>query len=179
MQFCDTEYAFTEGSKMSLDDIVSKVAEFRSDYVCVTGGEPLVQKEVFELMNRLCDMGLKVSVETSGAYSCEPIDKRVKKIVDIKTPGSGEGKSFLLDNLEFLSSDDELKFVITSHDDFDWTVDFVEKYRLTDKCTVLISPNHKAIDYKWLAESVLTRLPKVRLQLQMHKFIWPEQERGV
>ena len=176
--YCDTAYAFTEGAKESLNEIIEKVNSYPTPYVCITGGEPLVQKDIFTLMTELCDLRKKVSVETSGAYSVQDVDSRVKKIVDVKTPDSGEGETFLLDNLEYLSKQDEVKFVITSEKDFEWSKDFINRYKLTDKLTVLISPSYEKIKYHWLAEKVLNELPNARFQAQLHKVIWPEADRA-
>jgi 7-carboxy-7-deazaguanine synthase len=177
--YCDTTYAFHEGEKFSREDILEKIKSFDTNYVCITGGEPLVQKEAPALINTLLEMGKDISIETSGAQSFKDLDPRVKKVVDVKTPGSDEGDSFLLSNLDFLTSNDEVKFVITSESDFDWTKEFLKKYRIFDKCTVLISPSYRDIKYDWLAEKVLSELPKARFQVQLHKVIWPLTDRGV
>ena len=177
--FCDTTYAFFEGSKMSIEGVLEKITTFNTSYICITGGEPLIQKDIFELMHILCDKKYNVSLETSGALSCQKVDPRVKKIVDVKTPDSGEKESFLLENLEYIDNKDEMKFVICSQKDFDWAIKFVEQHHLLKKCVVLFSPSHKEVSAKWLAENILSENLEVRLQIQTHKYIWGAEARGV
>ena len=177
--FCDTTYAFFEGSKMSIEGVLGKVTAFNTSYVCITGGEPLIQKDIFELMQILCDKNYNVSLETSGALSCQKVDPRVKKIVDVKTPNSGEEESFLLENLEYIDKKDEIKFVICSQKDFDWAVDFVKEHHLLKKCVVLFSPSHNQVSAKWLAENILSANLEVKLQVQTHKYIWGADAKGV
>jgi 7-carboxy-7-deazaguanine synthase len=177
--YCDTTYAYYEGKKMSLDDIVTQTQSYGAKYVCVTGGEPLLQKGSFDLMRRLCDVGFQVSCETSGSVSCKELDSRVKKILDVKTPDSGEANSFLIDNLSYADQKDEFKFVICSEKDFQWSEEFVSQHNLTSKYQVLYSPSFGNIDAAWLAERILTSHSKARLQLQLHKYIWSPLSRGV
>ena len=177
--FCDTSYAFFEGSKMSIEGVLEKITTLKTSYICITGGEPLIQKDIFELMQILCDKKYNVSLETSGALSCQKVDPRVKKIVDVKTPDSGEKESFLLENLEYIDNKDEMKFVICSQKDFDWAIKFVEQHHLLKKCVVLFSPSHKEVSAKWLAENILSENLEVRLQIQTHKYIWGADARGV
>lgn len=177
--YCDTTYAYYEGKKMSLEDILVKVDSFGANYVCVTGGEPLLQQASFELMRMLCDRGYRVSCETSGSISCKDLDPRVKKILDVKTPDSGEENSFLLENLHLSDAKDEYKFVICSQKDFEWSEEFVSQHNLTSKHDVLYSPSFGKIDAAWLAERILTSQSKARLQLQLHKYIWSPSSRGV
>ena len=177
--FCDTTYAFFEGSKMSIEKVLEKITAFNTSYICITGGEPLIQKDIFELMQRFCDKDYNVSLETSGALSCQKVDPRVKKIVDVKTPDSGEKGSFLLENIKYINSRDEIKFVICSQEDFNWAVEFVREHHLLKKCTVLFSPSHNQVSAKWLAENILSASLEVRLQIQTHKYIWGADARGV
>ena len=177
--FCDTSYAFFEGSKMSIEQILEKIKTFNTSYICITGGEPLIQKDIFELMQILCDKNYNVSLETSGAFSCQKVDSRIKKIVDVKTPDSGEKGTFLLENLKYIDSKDEIKFVICSQKDFDWSIEFVRQHRLLKKCVVLFSPSHQEVEAKWLAENILSEDIEVRLQIQTHKYIWGSEVRGV
>jgi len=147
--YCDTTHAFYAGKKRSVNEIVEHVLSFKVKHVCVTGGEPLIQPDVFELMSKLCDLNHTVSLETCGAYSCERVDLRVKKIIDIKTPDSGEGNSFLERNLRYITRHDEIKFVICSEKDFFWAEDTSKKYQLAPKCTVLYSPSFNDVQGKW------------------------------
>lgn len=177
--YCDTTYAYYEGKKMSLDEIIDKVVTYKSQYVCVTGGEPLLQKGAFDLMKQLCDLSFSVSCETSGSISCRGLDPRVKKILDVKTPDSGEADSFLSENLGLADEKDEFKFVICSERDFAWSEDFVSQHNLTSKHQVLYSPSFGKIDAAWLAQRILSSHSKARLQLQLHKYIWSPSSRGV
>ncbi len=176
--YCDTEYAFYHGEKYDTSQVIKKVDSFDTNFVCITGGEPLVQKDVFELMTKLCDLGKEVSLETSGSISCQEVDSRVKKVLDVKTPSSGAAESFLLKNLNYLNPNDEIKFVICDESDFIWASEFISSHRVFEKCVVLMSPSHGRVSAQWLAEKILSENPKVRLQMQMHKYIWTEQENG-
>lgn len=177
--YCDTQYAYHEGRTFSVDDVIEKVQSFGADYVCLTGGEPLLQKEIYPLATRLCDLGYKVSIETSGDVDCKDLDSRVKKIIDVKTPDSGEPQAFCSANLAFADVNSEFKFVICSEKDFDWAENFCSEHRLFEKTNVLYSPSHGVIDQKWLAKKILSARSKARLQLQLHKYIWSAEERGV
>lgn len=177
--YCDTKYAYHEGRPFSVDDVIAKVQSFSADYVCLTGGEPLLQKEIYSLATKLCDLNYKVSIETSGDICCKELDPRVKKIIDVKTPDSGEPKAFCADNLFFADPTSEFKFVICSKMDFDWAETFCSEHRLFEKTNVLYSPSHGVIDQKWLAKKILSARSKARLQLQLHKYIWSAEERGV
>lgn len=178
--YCDTEYAFYEGKKQTLQEIAESVASFQCPLVEITGGEPLLQKNVLPLMTMLADAGHTVLLETSGAHDISKVDPRVHRIMDLKTPGSGECDRNLLSNIEHLTKRDEIKFVIGSREDYDWSRQQIESYALTDRCgTVLFSPIFDRIDPRQIVEWILAdRLP-VRFQLQMHKFIWSPTERGV
>lgn len=178
--YCDTEYAFYEGKKKALAEIVAAVADFRCPLVEITGGEPLLQKNVLPLMTMLADAGHTVLLETSGAHDIAPVDPRVHRIMDLKTPGSGECDRNLFSNIEHLTERDEVKFVIGSREDYDWSREQSTRFRLNERCrAVLFSPIFGRIDPRQIVEWILAdRLP-VRFQLQMHKFIWTPAQRGV
>jgi 7-carboxy-7-deazaguanine synthase len=183
--YCDTTYAYHEGEMMTVSEVLAKVRTYPAQYVCVTGGEPLLQPAVYPLMRELCDLGFQVSLETSGDKSCADVDARVKKIIDIKTPDSGEPGRFDLNNLRFANGLTEFKFVISSEKDFEWSEDFARQNNLFKKSNVLYSPSFKISDPpigvapRWLAEKILGSGSKARLQLQLHKYIWPSETRGV
>ncbi|QTR53747.1 7-carboxy-7-deazaguanine synthase QueE [Thiothrix unzii] len=173
--YCDTAYAFTGGTSMALADIVEQVASYQAHYVTVTGGEPLAQKNCLTLLSTLCDQGYEVSLETSGAITLEGVDPRVVKVMDIKTPASGEAAKNRWENLALLDSKDQLKAVICSRDDYEWFRDIAEVHGLFERCEVLISPSHTELKPRELAEWVLEdRLP-VRFQLQLHKYLWNDE----
>lgn len=175
--WCDTSYAFSGGETLSLATILARVAAFGCKTVCVTGGEPLAQANCFTLLTTLCDAGYSVSLETSGTLDISSVDPRVARIVDIKAPGSGEGAKNRWENLEALRPTDELKFVLTSREDYDWAKSVLAGRHLAEKCTVLFSPVWDSLPPAQLAEWILQdRLP-VRFQLQLHKLLWG-QERG-
>jgi 7-carboxy-7-deazaguanine synthase len=177
--YCDTTYAYFEGAKQTLDSILGTALSYPADYFCVTGGEPLAQPQVLDLMKALCEKGKKVSLETSGNYSCEKVDKRVKKIIDVKTPDSGAADTFLIENLNYATAHDEFKFVICSEKDFHWAENFVNTHSLCDKHTVLYSPSFGQVKERDLASWILKTGSKVRMQLQLHKYIWSPETRGV
>lgn len=171
-QYCDTSYAFHGGTRMTLDEVLERVAEFHPRYVCVTGGEPLAQKASRSLLTALCDRGYEVSLETSGALDIDGVEPRVSIVMDLKTPGSGEGDRNRFDNLERLTAKDQVKFVITNRPDYEWSRERVREYALTARCEVLFSPSHEELAARELADWILEdRLP-VRLQLQIHKLLW-------
>jgi 7-carboxy-7-deazaguanine synthase len=176
--YCDTAYAFHEGKTRTIDDVLAEVATHGAQYVCVTGGEPLAQKSCMTLLTRLCDAGYSVSLETSGALDVSTVDSRVSRIVDIKTPGSGEVEKNQWANLAQLRQSDELKFVLTSEDDYQWAKRVILDRRLDAVCPVLLSPAFAELEYSQLAEWVLRDKLKVRMQVQLHKVIWGER-RGV
>jgi len=178
--WCDTPYAFSEGRKMSVDEVVERVRQYGCDVVEITGGEPLLQQEVYPLMERLLDEGRTVMLETGGHLSAAAVPAGVVRVIDIKCPGSGESAKVHWPNLEALRSSDELKFVIKDRADYEFARDVVAKHELTIKCAaVLFSPVHGVLEAKQLAEWILAdRLP-VRLQLQAHKYIWSPDTRGV
>ena len=178
--YCDTEYAFYEGNKRTLNEIVDAVAAFRCPLVEITGGEPLLQKNVLLLMSMLCDSAYTVLLETSGALDISKVDPRVSRIMDLKTPGSGEEDKNLWANISHLTSRDEVKFVMGSRDDYEWARDKVQRYDLSGRChAVLFSPIFGRIDPRQIVEWILADKLNVRFQLQMHKFIWSPIQRGV
>jgi 7-carboxy-7-deazaguanine synthase len=178
--YCDTDYAFYEGKKQTLNEIVDLVEKLGCPLVEITGGEPLLQKNVLPLMSILCDAGHTVLLETSGAHDISHVDQRVHRIMDLKTPGSGEVEHNLFSNVEHLTGRDEVKFVIGSHEDYEWSREQVARFGLPERCrAVLFSPIFGRIDPREIVEWILAdRLP-VRFQLQMHKFIWTPTQRGV
>lgn len=173
--YCDTTYAFTGGTTRSFSDILHTVAEFGVKHVCVTGGEPLAQKGCLELLTRLCDLGYSVSLETSGALDIGLVDKRVIKVVDIKTPSSGEAARNRYENIEHLLPADQVKLVISNRDDYDWAKAVVERYRLTQRCSVLFSPVQGQLAPRQLAEWIIDERLPVRFQIQLHKYLWGDE----
>ncbi|MDG1818755.1 MAG: 7-carboxy-7-deazaguanine synthase QueE [Porticoccaceae bacterium] len=174
--YCDTAYAFEGGSKMELSEIMATVAEYGAKYVTVTGGEPLAQPQCIELLERLCDQGYRVSLETSGAMPIADVDKRVFKIVDLKTPGSGEVSKNLYSNIEYLLPHDEVKFVICDRQDYDWTCMKVDELGLQGRVAeILYSPSQGQLSTRQLAEWILDDKINVRMQLQTHIYIWGDQ----
>ena len=170
--WCDTEYAFSGGAAMGIADIVQRVGSFNCATVCVTGGEPLAQKNCVPLLAALCAAGHSVSLETSGALDIGGIDPRVARIVDLKAPGSGEQAKNRWENLDLLTPRDELKFVLASREDYDWAVSACRQHRLFERCPVLFSPVHGQLEPAQLAQWLLDdRLP-ARFQLQLHKLLW-------
>ena len=173
--YCDTEYAFQGGSTQTLEEILSEVAKYQAQYVCVTGGEPLAQKACHDLLSALSDAGYSVSLETSGAMDISQVDHRVAVIMDIKTPGSGEESKNLWTNIPYLKAKDEVKFVLADRTDYDWAKQILEKYQLTEKSPVLFSPVYKTLPPADLAKWVLEDHLPVRMQLQLHKILWGEK----
>lgn len=171
-QYCDTAYAFYGGEWFSLDVVEQRVREFGVERVCVTGGEPLAQKHCLALLERLCTAGFQVSLETSGAIDVDPVDARVARVIDIKTPGSGEVARNRLENLDGLRERDQLKFVICSREDFEWSREFVRDRGLAQRCAVLFSPSFGQVEARDLAQWILDERLPVRLQLQLHKVLW-------
>ena len=177
--YCDTTYAYYQGTFQTLASLLEKAKAYPTPYVCVTGGEPLIQKGVFPLLTQLCDAEKKVSLETSGAYSCDKVDSRVKIILDVKTPDSGEGDSFLKENLLFSKVNTEFKFVLCSKKDFYWAEDFVRKNKIAGKFTILYSPCFEKMNLQWLAKKMLEKSSPARFHLQLHKAIWDPEKKGV
>ncbi len=171
-QYCDTAYAFHGGQWWEIEQVLERVRELGPDYVCVTGGEPLAQKACLELMQRLCDAGSRVSIETSGAMTLAGIDPRVVLVVDVKTPASGEMARNRYEELATLTARDQVKFVICDRADYEWSSARVRELALAQRCTVWFSPSHAQLPARELAEWILSdRLP-VRLQVQLHKILW-------
>jgi 7-carboxy-7-deazaguanine synthase len=171
-QYCDTEYAFHSGDWFDLDTILLKVRGFEARHVCVTGGEPLAQPNCLKLLERLCDAGYEVSLETSGALDVAAVDSRVSRVIDVKTPDSNEAARNRIENFAHLSQHDQLKFVICSREDYDWSKAFLREYALTERCRILFSPSYNQLAPNSLADWILAdRLP-VRFQMQLHKVLW-------
>lgn len=171
-QYCDTEYAFQGGEWWEVESIVQRVRELGGRYVCVTGGEPLAQKTCLTLLTQLCDAGCRVSLETSGAMSLEGVDERVVKVVDVKTPGSREESRNRYEELKCLGPRDLVKFVICDRGDYEWSCAKFRELGLEGRCTVLFSPSHEQLPARQLADWIVEdRLP-VRLQIQLHKYLW-------
>ena len=170
--YCDTAYAFTGGQTMALASIMDEVARYAPRYVTVTGGEPLAQKNSLLLLRALCDKGYAVSLETGGALDVSGVDARVMKILDIKTPASGEVQKNLWNNLEHLNPQDEIKFVLCDEADYLWAKQILQEHELTQRCDVLFSPAQGQISAKDMAEWILRDQLPVRLQVQLHKLLW-------
>jgi len=169
-QFCDTAYAFHGGEWMSIDGVLARVADFAPRYVCVTGGEPLAQANCLPLLSKLCDAHYRVSLETSGALPIAGVDARVNRVVDVKTPGSGEERRNRYDDLALLRDEEQIKFVICDRADYEWSRERLAA--LAPRCTVLFSPSAEQLPARQLADWILAdRLP-VRFQLQLHKVLW-------
>jgi 7-carboxy-7-deazaguanine synthase len=177
--YCDTLYAREGGSEWSLERILNRVREAGFALTELTGGEPLLQQESYLLMERLLEEGYAVLLETNGSVSLEQVDRRVIKIMDLKCPGSEMSSYMAFSNIAYLTQDDEVKFVIGNRSDFDWAREIIGEYRLLEKCTVLISPVFSQLKASTAAEWILQEQLPVRLQLQLHKVIWPEKNRGV
>lgn len=177
--YCDTEYAFYEGGWMSLDEIVDRVRVYECSMVEVTGGEPLLQPAVYPLMKRLADEFPTVALETAGAILMDKVDPRIIRIMDLKTPSSGEADANEWGNIPLLTSRDEVKFVIGDRVDYDWAKGIIERYKLTNTCPVLMNPVFDALTPRALANWILEDRLEVRLGLQLHKIIWTPLTRGV
>lgn len=178
--YCDTTYAYEAGAPLSVDEVLTRVTSYSAHHVCVTGGEPLLQPATLPLLQRLCDAGYRVSLETSGDRDCSLVDPRVKKIIDVKTPDSGAPFSFAVENLKFAEDvNTEFKFVICSENDFAWAEKFVRENQLHKKSIVLYSPSFGKVPENWLAKKILSENSPARLQLQLHKYIWSPDTRSV
>ena len=177
--WCDTAYAFHEGKNMSIDEILQKIENFGIHLVEITGGEPLMQDNVYTLMRRLIENGYKVMLETGGSISLERVPKDVIKIMDLKCPGSGGQDKNNLDNLKLLAPHDEVKFVILDKKDYEWSRDIIKKYKINETAHILLSPVFDKLELKEMVKWILEdRLP-VRLQTQLHKIIWDKNTIGV
>ena len=173
--YCDTTYAFKGGETLELDTILEQVAAFGVEHVTVTGGEPLAQTSCHALLDALCDAGYRVSLETSGALDIGGVDDRVKRVMDIKTPSSGEVDRNLWSNLKLLRPDDEVKFVIGDRDDYEWSKGILSEHSLASSCSVLFSPVYGVLEARALADWIIEdRLP-VRFQIQLHKLLWGDR----
>lgn len=173
--YCDTSYAFQGGNWLFLDEIQKKVSFWKSRHVTVTGGEPLAQKPCLTLLSLLCDAGYEVSLETSGALDISHVDSRVIRVMDLKTPGSGEMDRNLYDNIPHLTAQDQVKFVISDRHDYDWSVGQITQHNLASRCEVLFSPVHGRLDPRDLADWILADQLAVRFQLQLHKILWGDE----
>lgn len=173
--YCDTAYAFHGGNWKTVLELLETVKGFGVKHVCVTGGEPLAQKNCLPLLTALCDAGYSVSLETSGAIDISGVDARVARIVDIKTPDSGEVAKNRWDNIALLKRTDEVKFVLCSRADYEWAVSTIAEHDLTARCDVLLSPSHHQIKPRELADWVVADRLRVRMQLQLHKILWGEE----
>lgn len=177
--YCDTAYAFEEGTDIELSEIRDKVKSFEIKIVEITGGEPLLQKETYSLMRSLLDDGFRVLLETNGSMNIESLDNRVNVVLDLKTPSSNMSEKMYMRNLELLSEKDDLKFVLSDREDYDWASDLIKKYELTEKTNVLLSPVFNVLDPAVLSGWMLNDRLDVRLNLQLHKYIFKTGERGV
>ncbi|MES9968444.1 MAG: 7-carboxy-7-deazaguanine synthase QueE [Candidatus Thiodiazotropha sp.] len=173
--YCDTPYAFSGGESYTIQEIQSQVADFHVQHVCVTGGEPLAQADCLPLLSALCDAGYRVSLETSGALDIREVDPRVTRVMDLKTPGSGEmGRNRML-NLDALRAHDQVKFVITDRADYEWSCEQLQAFRIMDRCEVLFSPSQDQMNPTQLADWMVEDRVLARLQLQLHKQLWGNQ----
>lgn len=177
--YCDTKYSYYEGSFLDTESLMAEISKYKTEFVCITGGEPLLQKEILPFMDRLIGQNYSVSLETSGSKSIEGVNPKVKTVIDVKTPDSGASDTFLLSNLSFSNSLTEFKFVICSEKDFDWSEDFCRQHDLFRKYTVLYSPSFNMVSERWLAERILAKNSIARMQIQLHKKIWAPDARGV
>jgi len=177
--YCDTEYAFFDGKEMSIEEIISEVKRYKCNLVEVTGGEPLMQEDVFVLMSRLCNEGFDVMLETGGSISIKEVEKRVMIVMDLKCPSSNMLKKNLYSNIDYLKRNDEIKFVIGSKEDYDWAKTIIKTYRLVNKCDILFSVVYGELEPVKLVNWILEDKLKVRYQLQMHKVIWHPETKGV
>ncbi|RPI04764.1 MAG: radical SAM protein [Ignavibacteriae bacterium] len=177
--WCDTTYAFQEGVTMSIDDILLQVEQYQCRLVEITGGEPLLQANVHQLMKHLCDAGYDVMLETGGHRAIGDVDPRVKRIMDIKCPGSLMEKRNHWENIDLLTSWDEVKFVLLDETDYVWAKDIISRYNLTGRCTVLLSPVFGRLENRTLAQWILRDHLPVQFQIQIHKYIWDPTTRGV
>ena len=177
--YCDTEYAFYEGNERSIEEIISEVKKYNCNLVEVTGGEPLVQEESLELLKRLCDEGFDVMLETGGSLSIKEVDERVMIVMDLKCPSSKMEKKNLYENINFLKPTDELKFVIGNREDYEWSKEIISRYDLQNKCEILFSVVFDELEPVSLVNWIIEDKLDVRYQLQMHKYIWHPETKGV
>jgi 7-carboxy-7-deazaguanine synthase len=171
-QYCDTAYAFHGGKWWSLEEILTEIRRHSTQYVCVTGGEPLAQRACLALLTRLCDAGYRVSLETSGAMDVSAVDERVIRVIDVKTPGSRESDRNRVENFAGLRRTDQLKFVICDRTDYEWSKAFIREHELGKRCPILFSPSHEQLKGSELADWILADHLTVRFQVQLHKYLW-------
>ena len=174
--YCDTSYAFHGGKKWDIVDIVAEVKNYNARYVTVTGGEPLAQKSCYELLTLLCDLNVEVSLETSGAMDISSVDSRVITVMDLKTPASGEESKNKYQNIQYLKKQDQLKFVICDRNDYEWSCQKLTEYDLTSRCEILFSPIHGELKPAELADWIIEDDLPVRMQIQMHKYLWGDEQ---
>jgi len=170
--YCDTEYAFHGGEKLSISAVLEQIKSYKTPHVCVTGGEPLAQKPCLSLLTQLCNRSYQVSLETGGAMDVAGVDTRVMKVLDLKTPGSGEANRNLYSNLDYLNANDQIKFVVCDRADYDWVRSLIHTHALTERCEVLLSPSHEQLSPRELADWILADQLTVRMQVQLHKYLW-------
>jgi 7-carboxy-7-deazaguanine synthase len=178
-RWCDTPHAFNKGTAMTPDAILDRIGELRTHLVLVTGGEPLLQREVLGLMTRLCDAGHEVMLETSGAHDVAEVDRRVRIVMDLKCPDSGESDNNRWENLDVLKPSDEVKLVVASKGDFDWSLRVAKQHRLDQRFTLLLSPVWGQVEPRELADWLLASGLEARMQLQLHKLVWGAEATGV
>lgn len=177
--YCDTEYAFYEGTDYSFEEILIEIKKYKCKLIEITGGEPLFQKETLPLLKFLCDLGYRVMIETGGSLPIKEIDFRVKIIMDLKCPSSKMVHKNLFENVDYLKPNDEVKFVIGNKEDYDWSKNIIEKYSLAEKCSILFSNVFSELEPIQLAEWILKDNLDVRFQIQLHKYIWNPAKKGV
>ncbi|MFH0924020.1 MAG: radical SAM protein [bacterium] len=177
--YCDTQYARKEEYQLPLKQVLTKVKGYNCKLIEVTGGEPLLQDSIYDLCEGLLNEEYKVLLETNGSLSVSKLDPRIIKIMDVKCPGSGEAGKNQYENISFLRPDDEIKFVLTSFSDYEWAYKVIGDYDLTKKCKIILSPSHQQMEIKDLAERVLKDNLNVRCQIQLHKYIWGADKRGI
>ena len=177
--YCDTEYAFHEGKDYSIDEVIEQVKKYNCTLVEVTGGEPLFQNECYDLLKRLCEEKFEILLETGGSLPIKDVEPSIKIIMDLKCPSSGMDKKNLYENINYLKSSDELKFVIGSKEDYEWSKEIIKKYKLINKCSILFSVVFGVLEPLTLVNWILEDKLNVRFQLQMHKFIWDPLAKGV
>jgi 7-carboxy-7-deazaguanine synthase len=174
-EYCDTAYAFSGGEWIDIEAIISNIKQYNTPHITVTGGEPLAQKNCIELLNQLCDLNYDVSLETSGAILVDQVDKRVVKVLDVKTPASKEDRKNKFENFMFLNAKDQVKFVICDENDYRWSKQLIDEHKLESRCEILFSPSHDQLDATVLANWILEDKLNVRFQIQLHKYLWGDK----
>ena len=173
--YCDTAYAFTGGEWMDISSVIGEIKKYNTSHVCITGGEPLAQKNCIELLRQLCDLEYDVSLETSGAILVGAVDKRVVKVLDVKTPASNEESKNRFENFALLNPADQIKFVICDESDYNWSKQLIKDHQLENKCDILFSPGYGQLDATRLANWILKDQLNVRFQIQLHKYLWGDK----